>query len=58
MSSKHTKRGRHARRRAHHVEVAREAMVAHEGRRLRAKLDREAPPVWLNARAMMGIASW
>jgi hypothetical protein len=41
--SKHTKAGRHARRRAHHVEVAREAIEAHEGRKFAEWLGLMAP---------------
>lgn len=44
MTSKHTKAGRRARRRAHHTALARAAWGAYQGRRLRAMLDREAPP--------------
>ena len=44
MNSKHTKAGRHARRRAHHVEIARVAMAAHGARRFAAWLRMNEAP--------------
>lgn len=49
MSSKHTKAGRRARRRAHHTEIAREAWGAYQGRRavewLMAQMRASSSPV-------------
>ena len=62
MTSKHTKRGRRARRRAHHNTVAMNAWVDYVRRQgarvwIHPALSRGVA-VWFNARAMMGVASW
>lgn len=56
MTSKHTKAGRHARRRAQHAEIAREAWEAHQGRRLAAWLRSERGRAW-TARESAAVAA-
>ena len=46
MTSKHTKAGRHARRRVHHEGIAAEAWGAYQGRRLAAWLASQRGRVW------------
>jgi hypothetical protein len=46
MTSKHTKAGRHARRRAHHEGIAAEAWGAYQGRRLLAWLRSPRGKAW------------
>ena len=59
MSSKHTKAGRRARFRRHHTRLEREPLLAHTKRTMREHAQRAVTePVWLNARAMMGVAEY